>query len=258
MASESFILAAFFSAIAFALVHLFSHRIYRYSQRHRIKMLSFFGGITVAYVFLDLLPRLETTSVHLQLLFGDIPAFLDVLAMPGLSFAGFMIYFILEHFAIYSRKGKHKKVGGEFEDVSASTYAFAVHFVSLAFVSLLLGYILRFEAELGILGLIVYTLALSLHFIILDNSMEKHYKRLYVRFGRFFAGLMPLLGWGISVFFPENSSWGYLSLALVFGIILFNAIKDEVPRGAGKESRLFIVGALMYSALLLAVAWLSG
>ena len=119
MINGDVVLAAFFSATVFALIHMLSNRIYRYSERHRSKMLSFFGGISAAYVFLDLLPGLETTRVHLRTVFGEIPAFLEVLSVPGLAFIGFMGFFILEHFALYSRRSEHMKVGIEIEHVSA-------------------------------------------------------------------------------------------------------------------------------------------
>lgn len=238
-------------------MHLFSHRIYRYSKRHRAKILSFFGGVTAAYVFLDLIPSLEATRIHLQNVFGSIPPFIAYLAVPGLAFIGFMVFFILEHFAVYSRTKGTPKETGETKDESSSKLAFAIHLSTVVFLSLVIGYILRFEAEAGFIPLLLYTFALSLHFIILDNSMERHYKGLYVRFGRYVAGLMPLVGWSVSVLFPESESEGYLLLALVLGVILFNAIKDEIPKGGGRASGLFVAGALLYSVLILTVAWLT-
>jgi hypothetical protein len=92
----------------------------------------------------------------------------------------------------------------------------------------------------------------------LDDTMEQHYKRLYIRFGRYLAGILPLVGWGISVFFPENPSEGYLLLGVILGVILFNAVKDEVPKSEGKNYSLFVAGALIYSALLIVGAWLGG
>jgi len=258
MVIDGLILIAFFSATVFTLVHLFSNRIYRYTQKHRSKVLSFFGGISAAYVFLDLLPRLETTRLHLRVLFGNIPVFLDALAVPGLAFIGFMVFFILEHFAVYSRRGEHAKVGGDFADVPASRYSFVIQLVIIAFLNLVIGYILRFEAESGLLPLIFFTAAISLHLVILDDTMEQHYKQLYLRFGRYFASVMPLAGWGLSLFFPQNPSEGYLLLGLILGVILFNAVKDAVPKGGGKDSILFVLGAVLYSCLLLAAAWLSG
>ena len=120
MIIDDLVLAALFSAAIFATVHLLANRIYRFSQRHRSRMLSFFGGISAAYVFLDLLPRLETVRLHLERIFGEIPAFLNLLAVPGLAFIGFMMFFVLEHFAVYSRKERQTKVGVDFEHVSAS------------------------------------------------------------------------------------------------------------------------------------------
>ena len=258
MVNEGLVVVAFFSALIFTLAHLFSNRIYRYTQRHRNKMLSLFGGISAAYVFLDLLPRLETTRIHLRLIFGEVPAFLDVLAVPGLAFIGFMVFFILEHFAVYSRRGKHIETGGDFEDVSASTTSFIINIGIIAFLNIVIGYILRFEAESGLLSLIFYTAALSLHFVILDDAIEQHYGPLYLRFGRYFASAMPIAGWGLSVFFPENPSEGYLLLGLILGVVLYNAIKDRVPKWGGKDSKLFVLGALLYAILLLFAAWLSG
>ena len=258
MAASSVVLFAFFSALVLMLAHLFSNRIYRYSKHHRNRVISFFGGIAVAYVFLDLLPRLETTHVHIERIFGDLPAFLDKLAVPGLSLMGFVIFFALEHLALRTRDITNKKMGIGVGSISTSSVVFGVHFSSLAFFNLVVGYVLRFEVEAGILPLLLYTSALSLHFIILDNTMEGHYENLYLKYGRYAASLMPIIGWGISMFFPENPSEGYLLLALVSGIVLFNAIKNEVPNRGGKNSGIFIAGTLFYSVLLLIIAWLRG
>ena len=258
MANYSIILLAFFAALFLMLAHLFSNRIYRYSKNHRNRIISFFGGIAVAYVFLDLLPRLEAAHIHLERIFGDLPAFLDNIAVPGLALMGFLIFFGLEHLAVNSRHIQCKKTGDVFSSVPASTATFVVHFINLAFFNLVIGYVLRFEAEIGLIPLLLYASAISLHFIILDTTMENHYKHLYLKYGRYVASLMPIIGWGISAIFPENQSTGYVLLALISGIVLFNAINNEVPKGGKKNSGIFIAGALFYSVLLLIVVWLTG
>lgn len=258
MADGNVVLSAFFSTLVLVSAHLFSYRIYRYSKRHRSRVFSFFGGTTIAYVFLDLLPRLESTHIHLERIFGDLPSFLDTLAVPSLALLGFLVFFALEHLAVGSRHAERRKTGKEFSVSSASLATFRVHLLVLAFFNIVIGYILRFEVEAGIFHLLLYTFALSFHFIIVDNTMADHYKNLYFRYGRYTASLMPLIGWAISIVFPENMSEGYMLLALISGIILFNAIKDEVPKGGGKNPTIFTAGALSYSVLLLIVAWLRG
>lgn len=257
MANVSAVLLALLSALVLMTTHLFSHRIYRFSANHKNRMISFFGGIAVAYVFLELLPRLEATHIHLETVFGDLPAFLDTIAVPSLALIGFLIFFGLEHLAIRSRRSEREKMQGDYDSTIASVPTFIAHLAVLVFFNLVIGYVLRFEVEIGVLPLLLYTSALSLHFIILDNTMESHYKRLYLKYGRYAASFMPLIGWGLSVFFPESPSVGYLLLAFLYGVILFNAIKDEVPKEGGKSSGLFIAGALFYAILLFLIAWLS-
>jgi hypothetical protein len=61
---------------------------------------------------------------------------------------GFLLFFILEHFAI---KSKHKTGSNkEKSDENISNYSFGVHFAIIAFLNLILGYALRFEAEAGL------------------------------------------------------------------------------------------------------------
>jgi hypothetical protein len=257
MDNFSVVLLAFFSALFLMSAHLFSNRIYRYSTHHRNRIISFFGGIAIAYVFLDLLPRLQAAHIHLENIFGNLPTFLDNIAVPAIALLGFLIFFGLEHLALNSRRVQHKKTGDLFSNVPASTPTFILHFINLAFFNLVIGYILRFEAQIGIIQLILYASALSLHFIIIDKTMEENYQNLYLKYGRYIASLMPIIGWAISTVFPENSSEGYILLALISGIVLFNAINNEVPKGGGKNSGIFIAGALSYSAILLIVAWLT-
>ncbi len=61
-----------------------------------------------------------------------------------------------------------------------------------------------------------------------------------------------------AAFFPENPSEGYLLLGVILGVILFNAVKDEVPKSEGKDFSLFVAGALIYSTLLIVAAGLVG
>ena len=147
MVNDSVVLFAFSSALTLMSAHLFANRIYRYSEHHRNRMISFFGGITIAYVFLDLLPQLEATHVHIERIFGDLPAFLDNLLVPSLSLVGFLIFFGLEHLAIRTRHTKNKKTGNGFSSIPVSNVIFVVHFISLAFFNLVIGYVLRLKPQ---------------------------------------------------------------------------------------------------------------
>jgi len=246
MEQSNLTIIALFAALTFMLIHLLMPKAYPYFRKNQGKVFSFFGGITAAYVFLDLLPKLELTRTHFESLFGGLPNFVYSIIAPTLAFIGFMIFFALEHLAqSRDKNGDNKK-------------AFGLHLGNIIFINIVIGYILRFEADLSFIAVLLYTAILSLHFITLDKSMEEHYDTLYRKFGRYIAAAAPLIGWGLSSIFPENQSEGYLLLAFVVGVVLFNSIKNEVPEGKSRNIREFMVGALISGSLIIIIVWLRG
>lgn len=252
MVNDGLVLVAFFPAFYFMVIHIISPKIFQGFEHRKSKIFSLFGGITAAYVFIDLLPRLEQTRDHIMFLFQGLPDFIYSVAAPSFAFLGFIAFFAIEHLAIYSRVKMETKV----EQDNSNRKTFFVHLGNIVFLNLVVGYLLRFEAELGTFALLLYSIVLSLHFITVDESMEVHYSKYYTSIGRYFAGIAPLVGWGISLFLPENQSEGYLILAIITGVILFNSIKNEIPSANDKNAKTFILGASVTSLILFIAAWL--
>ncbi len=258
MPESPVIILALIVSLVFAFVHLSSHRIYGFSKRYKKKILSFSGGVASAYVFLDLLPLIENADPHLQSILGNSPLIMIFLekAIFGVAFIGFLVFFILEYMALKSRGYKSQQTSKSLEETNASRNVFFLHIGLTAVVSIIICYSLRFEILTTGLGVAVYTIALSLHFFISDRSMEEHYGALYVKYGRYLLALMPILGWILSILFPERTSEAYVLLAFIAGAVLFNVIKDEVPSlGTGKPLS-FFTGALLYSGLILILPWI--
>ena len=245
MSESQIIISALMISLVFAGIHLGSHKIYGFSEHYKKRILSFSGGIASAYVFLDLLPLIQRADPHLHAVLGNSP-----------FIAIFLVFFILEYTAVKSRYYNARRTAKALEETNASLNVFYVHLGLTALVSMIICYSLRFEILTTGLGVTIYTIALSLHFFISDRSMEEHYGRFYVKYGRYLLAIMPILGWSLSVLFPEGESEAYVLLAFVAGAVLFNVIKDEVPRlGTGKPL-FFFVGALLYSGLILILPWL--
>ncbi|WP_424355548.1 hypothetical protein [Methanobacterium sp. MBAC-LM] len=258
MPESPVIIFALIVSLIFVFVHLSSHKIYGFSKRYKKKILSFSGGVASAYVFLDLLPLIENADPHLHAILGNTPLIMIFLekAIFGVAFIGFLVFFILEYLALKSRGNKAQQTTKSLKETNASKNVFFLHISLTAVVSLIICYSLRFEILTTGLGVAVYTIALSLHFFISDRSMEEHYGALYVKYGRYLLALMPILGWSLSILFPERTSEAYVLLAFIAGAVLFNVIKDEVPRvGTGKPIS-FFTGALLYSGLILVLPWI--
>jgi len=98
----------------------------------------------------------------------------------------------------------------------------------------------------------LYTFAVALHLVISNDSMIEHYKHLQIKIGRYVAAVIPLVGWGLSWLFPERLAEAYVLLALISGVILYNAIRNEVPSAQRRQSiKIFLAGAVFYTVVLL-------
>ena len=258
MPESPVIILALIVSLVFVFVHLSSHRIYGFSKRYKKRILSFSGGVASAYVFLDLLPLIENADPHLHAILGNSPLITIFLekAIFGVAFIGFLVFFVLEYMALKSRGYQAQQTTRSLEETNASRNVFFLHIGLTAVVSLIICYSLRFEILTTGMGVAVYTIALSLHFFISDRSMEEHYGALYVKYGRYLLALMPLLGWSLSILFPERTSEAYVLLAFIAGAVLFNVIKDEVPNSGTGKPVSFFTGALLYSGLILILPWI--
>ncbi len=252
------ILTAFIIALIFSAVHLIAPRLYGFSRRYRNAVVSFSGGVAIAYVFLELLPRVQRAGEHLNIILSGYPgltAFSDV-AIFGVAFAGFLVFFISEHAAIHSHRKISARTGQPMGSIPASRSVFAIHLSVLALLSLLIAYSLRFEVEIGLLEAVLFSIALILHFFVADRTMEIHYRIMFERYGRYILSAMPMIGWALSILFPERQSEAAILLAFVAGSVLFNIIKDEVPGAEKSEPKFFVSGALIYSGILLLLIWM--
>ncbi len=247
---------SFVAALIFALISFYTLRLLQYIEQHKRRVLSFFGGVAAAYVFLDLLPSLEQAGVYLKQVAGAsqlVAVYEDAIFL--VVFVGFLLFFVLEHLAKRSRIRNQAITQQGYNQTAADKKVFIVHFISYAFMNLILSYLLVFEFQAGFVTGFLYTFAIALHFFISSDDMVEHYKHYQIHVGRYIAAVMPLAGWGISVLFPEHLAEIYVLLAFISGSILYTSIKNEIPSESRKQSlALFLVGSAFYAVLLLAHA----
>jgi hypothetical protein len=237
----------------FGLINFFTYRISRHIGKHKSKVLSFFGGVTATYVFLDLLPSLEESSLYLQQLGNNVAVitlYEDAIFLVVL--VGFLLFFVLEHVAIKSRRKQYATSGGDLHRTQASKRVFLIHLLTVAFPDFVFSFIFIFEFDTGAVAALLFAVAVSMHLFISSETMLEHYKGLYVRFGRYVTAVVPLLGWAASVLWPETIAQAYILLAFISGVILYHAIRNELPTNFRRSSiTFFLLGAGLYAALLI-------
>ncbi len=107
----------------------------------------------------------------------------------------------------------------------------------------------------GVVFAALFVIAMGLHFVLTDRSLEEHYPHRFDTQGRFVLSLDLLLGWALAALFaPTSTLLVALLTALLGGSILLHVFKEEIPSNRRSSSRWFLIGLVFYAALLASVA----
>ncbi len=229
------------------IVHLFSGKLRFLEGTPRSIWLSAAGGISVSYVFLHILPELARGQSIIE---DAIASPLQILEHHAylIALLGLIVFYGLERIAKVSRARQRHVDGND----RPSAGVFWLHLASFLVYNALVGYLLvndvQSASELGF-----FFFAMALHFLVTDYGLREHYKEQYATLGRWLLAVAVLAGWmvGCVIELPELAK-SLLVAALAGGIIL-NVLKEELPEERQSRFSAFLLGALAYAALLLAV-----
>lgn len=211
----------------FAAVHVLGPRLRFLGGVPRSAWLSAAGGVSVAYVFVHLLPEL---AVHQETLAAERLVYLVALA-------GLALFYGLERLVRSSPRA----------DV------FSLHLGSYALYNLLIGYLLVHREEQDPRGLAIYAVAMSLHFVVNDHGLRADHGEAYDRRGRWWLAAAPVIGWLIGIFVPLPAEALAMLFAFLAGGIVLNVLKEELPEERQSRFSAFAIGTGGYAALLLLV-----
>jgi hypothetical protein len=237
------LLLTLMAACGLALVHLLAGKLHFLGGIPRSIWLSAAGGISVAYVFLHLLPELGRGQQAIQETVEEGGGWLEHLVYLA-AFAGLTVFYGMERTARRARR-RH---GGQ----GPGLPVFRLHMTSFAVYNVLIGYLLvhdiRSPRELAF-----FFCALALHFLVNDFGLQEHYRQVYAATGRWILAGAVLIGWatGIAIVIPEPAM--VLLIAFVAGGIVLNVLKEELPEERDSRFSAFLLGGTGYAMLLLAL-----
>lgn len=225
-----------------AVTHLLAGKLRFVQWIPRSRWLSVSSGISVAYVFVHLLPALERHQrrIGAEIAFGDRHAYLAALA-------GLAVFYGLELLAVSSRRSRRRK---ESKDV-AERHVFVLHMAVFALYNAVVAEVLVNWDDSG--PLLLFTFALAVHFVVVDYGLRDHHKQDYDRVGRYvLAGTFAAGFGGALLVEPPDAALAVMSAFLVGGIVL-NVLKEEIPAERESKFLAFAGGLVGYAALLLIV-----
>jgi hypothetical protein len=230
-------------AIGLALTHLFSGKL-QFAPIPRSRWLSAAGGVSVAYVFVHILPELNRHQAVLEQVESEVISDLEhhvyLIALLGLT-----VFYGLERIAKLSRQRR--------KGDTTSPGVFWLHIASFSIYNGLIGYLLLHREQPGIISLLLFSGAMALHFVVNDSGLRQHHKHIYDRIGRFLLAAAIIVGWVLG----STTEIGLAAIAVLFaflaGGVILNVLKEELPEERASRFWAFALGAGIYTAILLAL-----
>ncbi len=238
------------TVIALAVLHWLAGTSWGLREERRRSVFSAAAGISIAYVFLELLPDLAEKQILVE---GA--GFLSGLERHVYLFAltGLIVGFWIE---TISRKSRwQQRLAGE-ENVTDSR-TFWVSMILFVIFNASVGYAVASPGDLEIQPLWVFAIAMGLHFLANDHSLAEHHGYRYQHWGRWLLGGALLAGWVIGIIpqFEISATALALVLAYIAGGTVFNVLRHELPdTDRQADVGAFVLGVVVYSLIILALA----
>lgn len=238
--------ASFLAALALALVYLLGAKLEHYAEHIGYRRsLSFAAGVTVASVFVDVMPEL---SLHNRRMveYAGAHFLAGEQRIYALALTAFVVLYGLSNWTLASPARTS-------EEAKKAEIVGWIHVGGFAAYSWLIGYLISERSEEGWVSLSVFEVAMGLHFLILDHTLYEMRGEVYRRRGRWVLAASVLLGWlvGHSMHISEILL-ARMYAVLAGGMIITSAIA-ELPGERQGRFWPFFLGAAAYTLLILSV-----
>ena len=235
------------AALLFATIFTFGWRLHR--ARTPRAVLSLGAGATASYVFVRMLPELgEAQTAFVAASAGRaLPA--PELRVYTAALLGFILFYGLENLVAWARE----RPEAEGSDREWSNPVFLLHVGGFALYAWLVTYLMVRGISDTPLPVALYAIAMGLHFIGVDHSLQREHGATYMRVGRFVLAGAALAGWSVGMMTEISRAAIITSLALISGGVVMNSMVMELPTEKDGRFWPFVVGAAAYTALLLLI-----
>lgn len=227
---------ALISILIFALVHLFAEKARRFDFISQGIFLSIGGGVAIAYVFVDLLPKLCSSDLLIKQSFDNIFPYLErhVFIM---ALMGFLLFFIVD----------------KSPSVAQKQGSFWLSLSSYVLFNFLVGYSVTDKDDPEVRPLALFTIAIALHYFTIDYSLNEKYGVIYNKIEKWLLIFSLVAGWLVGVWITLPEAAIALISAFLGGGIIMNVIRHELPKGNPHSLEAFVLSAMLYTAILLTI-----
>lgn len=219
---------------------------FRRFVRDRRNIVSFSAGMSIAYVFMRMMPELHgAREILVESVSGKAPMPYEGIFIYFLALVGFLCFYGLDRLSPATS-----------EDSSAVSdpNLINVHVLGLAAYVGLMSYLLVRDAGDSVTATTLYTFAFGGHFLALDHSLREGYGEAYQLNGRWLMAASCLIGWFIGVSFVLQEFALALLVAFISGGVIMTNTLMELSEGKDGRFLPFVCGSLLYGLILIPLA----
>ncbi len=206
------------------IVHFFSEKIKPEEGPHHYRIISLAAGISISYLFLDLLPHTYASASHLK-------NFVFIFLLSGFTLIHLAEKYIYQH----ANPGKIPQ-----ELAAIHTTAFFIYYF---LVGIVLKGILGESILEGFLFLIPITLHAGLSSASLARIHGPHRERLWVKLT---LSLSPLLGTALATVISIPPNLNNIFISTIAGALLYIIVKEFLPEREKGQPFYFALGVALF------------
>lgn len=215
-------------ASGLALAHVFAGKLRFLGGIPRSRWLSLAGGVSVAYIFVHVFPELAKAQEAIRKGAGRHFAFLEHHAYL-VALLGMAVFYGLERMVRSSRQRRGRTADDQEGQTTTGMGVFWMHIGSFAVYNALVGYLLLHREEQDLRGLLLFFVAMALHFLVNDFGLRQDHKDTYKRIGRWILAAGVAAGWLVGVMTQVGRALVALLFAFLAGAVILNVLKEELP-----------------------------
>jgi hypothetical protein len=214
-------------------------------ELRRWAVVSAAAGVSIAYVFVDVLPELAAQNRALRESSATELAFAEQ-RIYILALLSFVVMYGIEHIVLKRRPARRETIAGETRDA-----VYWLHLLGFSAYSSLIGYLLVERAERGSGALAVYAAAMTVHFLVVNHSLAEEHGNIYRRHGHWVLAASVLGGWLLGIVAPLSEVMFARLFAVLAGGVVITSLRAELPDDRRGRFWPFCVAAIGFAVLLL-------
>ena len=208
-------------------LHYFSENIELAAEPKRYRFISFGAGISIAYLFLHLLPHTYDAAIHLEE------------AVFVFLLLGFTLFHLSEKY-IYQHIEQEKQAR-ELKEIHSIMF-FVYHF--------LVGIVFVDKFETGILEGILFMFPVALHTGLSQASLSKIHGEIRENIPiKIILSLSTLLGVVFAILVHVPDIMNNILVSFISGVLLYIIVKEFLPGKEKGRPLFFVLGLVLFSTL---------